>query len=358
LRVTTTTIEISCFSLYSFKKTDRNRVKEDFPLKAIVTGGCGFIGSHLAEKLVRCGYQVTVIDNLSTGRKTNLKHLPQVEIIEADLTEKNDGWMEAIDADDWVFHLAALADVLPSLQFPEKYFRSNVLGTYNLVEVCHSKRVGRFIYAASSSCYGVSKILPTPESAEVDIRHPYALTKRMGEEIVLHWARAFQLPATSLRLFNVYGPRSRTVGTYGAMFGVFLAQKLAGKPFTIVGDGTQTRDFTYVTDAAAAFLAAACSPITNQIFNVGSGRPVSVNSIVALMGGHAVYIPKRVGEPDCTFADISKIENELSWHPSISIQEGVRRMLNIIEDWKVTTVWSPESIAREASDWFQYLGRD
>jgi UDP-glucose 4-epimerase len=182
------------------------------------------------------------------------------------------------------------------------------------------------------------------------------LTKRLGEELVMHWAQVYQLPAVALRLFNVYGPRSRTSGTYGAVFGVFLAQKLAGKPFTVVGDGTQTRDFTYVTDVANAFLTAARSSARAEIFNVGSGQTISVNRLVELLVGEVTYIPKRPGEPDCTFADISKIRRELKWQPKVNIEKGVEQVLANIDYWKSAPVWTPASIATATQDWFKYLG--
>ena len=177
----------------------------------------------------------------------------------------------------------------------------------------------------------------------------------MGEELVMHWAQVYNFPALSLRFFNVYGPRSRTSGTYGAVFGVFLGQKLAGKPCTVVGDGKQTRDFTYVTDIAQAILASAKSDRIGQIYNVGSGATVSVNRLVELLGGEKVHIPKRPGEPDSTFADISKIQSELGWEPQVTIEDGVAEILKHIDYWKDAPVWSPDSIAEATEDWFRYL---
>jgi UDP-glucose 4-epimerase len=177
----------------------------------------------------------------------------------------------------------------------------------------------------------------------------------MGEELVEHWAQLYNLPAISLRFFNVYGTRSRTSGTYGAVFGVFLAQKLANKPYTVVGDGNQTRDFTYVTDIVSALIFAAESNLSNKIYNVGSDTTVSINKIVELLGGNKVNIPKRPGEPDCTYADISKIKDELGWCPTISIEEGVDKILKNIDYWKEATVWNPASISEATEDWFKYL---
>ena len=323
--------------------------------RAIVTGGCGFIGSHLVDLLLQKDYAVTVIDNMSTGRRENLAHVGSaVEIIQADISEKGT-WASAISDGALVFHLAALADIVPSVTHPEPYFRSNVVGTYNVVEACRHKKIRKLVYAASSSCYGIPTVYPTPESAEMDPKYPYALTKRLGEELVLHFQQVYGLPATSLRFFNVYGPRSRTSGTYGAVFGVFLAQKLANKPFTIVGDGTQTRDFTFVTDVAAAVFAASQRPEVGGVFNVGSGATVSVNRIAELLGGEKVHIPERPGEPKSTYADISKITRELGWKPTVPIEAGVREVLKNIEYWRNAPVWTPESIAEQTKEWFKQL---
>jgi UDP-glucose 4-epimerase len=303
------------------------------------------------------GHEVVVLDNFSTGRRKNLSHVDgQIKLIECDLSIKSD-WIKEFDKANWVFHLASLADIVPSIQNPEGYFRSNVDATFYVLEAARHASVERFVYSASSSCYGIPDKYPTPERSDIQPQYPYALAKRMGEELVEHWAQLYNLPAISLRFFNVYGTRSRTSGTYGAVFGVFLAQKIAGKPYTIVGDGNQTRDFTYVTDIVSALIAAAESNKTNKIYNVGSDTTVSINRIVELLGGEKVNIPKRPGEPDCTYADISRIKNDFDWKPTISIEEGVQKILKNIDYWRDATVWEPESIADATSDWFKYLDR-
>ena len=326
-------------------------------MKAIVTGGAGFIGSHLVDSLLKENFEVTVLDNFSTGRLENLEHvLEQIELVECDLGVQGD-WIQNFTNADWVIHLASLADIVPSIQQPEEYYRSNVDGTFNVLQAAKTAGVKRFVYAASSSCYGIPDNYPTPEHADIRPQYPYALTKRMGEEMVLHWAQVYSFPAISLRFFNVYGPRSRTSGTYGAVIGVFLAQKLAGKPFTVVGDGKQTRDFTFVTDIVQAMISAAKSNRSGKIYNVGSGTNVSVNRLVELLGGEKVYIPKRPGEPDCTFADIHKIQKELGWKPQVTIEKGIEKILQQIDYWREAPVWTPDSIADATKDWFKYLGK-
>jgi len=324
-------------------------------MRSLVTGGAGFIGSHLVDGLLELGHEVTVLDNFSTGHRGNLEHLKdRVKLIECDLSTPG-SWIQEFLNVDWVFHLAALADIVPSIQKPDAYFRSNVDGTFNVLQASQTAKVKRFVYAASSSCYGIPDIYPTPENAEMRPQYPYALTKRIGEELVMHWAQVYKLPALSLRFFNVYGTRSRTSGTYGAVFGVFLAQKLANEPLTVVGDGNQTRDFTYVTDIAHALIAAAQSEHSCEIFNVGSGETISVNTLVKLLEQKSVNIPKRPGEPDCTFADIQKIKDKLGWEPKVSIQEGVAEVVKNIDYWRNAPVWNPESIHTATQDWFRYL---
>lgn len=326
---------------------------------ALVTGGCGFIGSHIVDLLISKDVEVRVIDNLTTGRLQNLNHLQnhsKLKIYQKDIRNIDD-IAPIFEGVDYVFHMAALADIVPSIQKPWEYYSSNVLGTYNVVECANKANIKKLVYAASSSCYGIPDEFPTKETAEIRPQYPYALTKRLGEETVLHWGQVYGLPVITLRLFNVYGTRSRTSGTYGAVFGVFLAQKLAGQPFTVVGTGEQTRDFTYVTDVADAFYTAAMSDIVNETFNVGSGNTYSVNRLCELLGGEIVHIPKRPGEPDCTFADTGKIEKVLGWKAKVSLEEGVSIILDHIDYWKEAPVWTPDTIDIETKDWFKYLGK-
>lgn len=325
----------------------------------LVTGGAGFIGSHLVDRLLQEGCRVTVLDNFSTGRPSNLyqqKNHPHFKLVEVDITHFESIQPHFQDKDA-VFHLAALADIVPSIVNPRGYYAANVMGTMNVLEASRLAGVKKLIYTASSSCYGIppQDFYPTAETAPIDTQYPYALTKYLGEQTTLHWGKIYDLPVISLRLFNVYGPRSRTSGTYGAVFGVFLAQKLSRKPFTVVGDGTQTRDFIYVSDVVEAFWTAACSPVKGEIFNVGTGDPQSVNQLVSLLGGETVHIPKRPGEPDCTWADITKITSMLGWKPNISFEEGVAKIVEHIDYWREAPVWEPESIKEATKDWFKYL---
>jgi UDP-glucose 4-epimerase len=327
-------------------------------MKYIVTGGAGFIGSHMVDLLLEKGNQVKVIDNLSSGSIRNLEQHKsntnlEIKILDISNFESICSEFENIDA---VFHYAALADIVPSIEQPLLYHNSNVNGTINVLESCRKHKVKRIIYAASSSCYGIPDNYPTKETDEIRSQYPYAVTKNLGEQYCLYWAKIYKMNITSMRFFNVYGTRSRTNGTYGAVFGVFLAQKINGKPFTVVGDGKQTRDFTYVTDIVdACYLASLNETISGEIFNVGSGNTYSINKLCELLGGEIVYIPKRPGEPDCTFADTSKINSILNWKAQVSLEEGVKNMIDNIDYWRDAPLWNPENIKIATKDWFEYL---
>lgn len=324
----------------------------------LVTGGCGFIGSHLVDALLARGRKVKVIDNLSVGRRANLAHQADnahLTVVEGDVADRALVRREMAGIER-VFHLAALADIVPSIEKPLAYFDANVAGTFSVLEAARAEGVKRLVYTASSSCYGLADIVPTPEDAPKSPRYPYALTKYLGEEAVLHWAEVYGMPAVSVRFFNIYGPRARTSGSYGAVFGVFLAQLVAGKPLTVVGDGTQTRDFTFVSDAVAGVLAVADSPYSGEAFNIGTGAPVSVNRLVELLGARQISsLPKRPGEPDVTCADISKIRDRLGWRARVSIEEGVAVMLQNIDAWRDAPVWTQSTIEKATEDWFKYL---
>jgi UDP-glucose 4-epimerase len=325
---------------------------------AVVTGGAGFIGSHMVDLLVARGYAVRVIDNLVGGRDANLKHHAAEDVA----LDRRD--IRALAPDDalfagarFVFHFAGIGDIVPSIEHPSEYMSANVQGTVAVLEAARHAGVQKLVYAASSSCYGLART-PTREDHPVEPQYPYALSKYQGEQAAFHWGKVYKLPVNAIRIFNAYGTRSRTSGAYGAVFGVFLRQKLAGKPFTVVGDGTQRRDFIYATDLAAGFLAAAETDKSGEVWNIGAGKPQTINRLVELLGGEPTYIPKRPGEPDVTWADISKIGRELGWAPKVSFEEGVGRILAEIDYWREAPLWTPETIADATKTWFRVLSSD
>lgn len=327
------------------------------PRIAVVTGGAGFIGSHMVDRLLDEGFRVHVIDNLVGGRLENLAHREGDENLRVEVRD-----IRELAADDslfakaeYVFHFAGIGDIVPSIDHPVDYLSTNVMGTVKVLECARHAGVRKLIYAASSSCYGLADV-PTREDAPIQPEYPYALSKYMGEEAVLHWGRVYKLPVNSIRIFNAYGTRSKTSGAYGAVFGVFLAQKIAGKPFTLVGDGTQRRDFLFVTDVARAFFLAAMTDQVNQIYNLGAGNPQTVNHLIELLGGgEIVRLPKRPGEPECTWADITKIQRELGWKQLVSFEEGVGLMLKNLDYWRQAPVWDADSIAGATKNWFAFL---
>jgi UDP-glucose 4-epimerase len=326
---------------------------------AVVTGGAGFIGSHMVDLLIGRGFSVRVIDNLTGGHRKNHDHLadnPKLACHWQDIRELEPD-SEIFKNARYVFHFAGIGDIVPSIEKPISYMDVNVQGTVRVLECARAAGVQKLVYASSSSCYGLAAT-PTDEEHPISPQYPYALSKYLGEQAAFHWHQVYGLPVNAICIFNAYGPRVRTTGAYGAVFGVFLRQKLAGRPFTVVGDGSQTRDFVYVTDIASAFLAAAETGIVGERFNVGAGNPQSVNRLVELLGGEVTYVPKRPGEPDCTWANIDKITRLIGWRPVVSFEDGVRNMTGEIDRWNDAPLWDPDSIAKATETWFRYLGKE
>lgn len=324
---------------------------------AVVTGGAGFIGSHAVERLIEKGYEVRVIDNLVCGNVDNISSFiksGKCKFFEKDIRELETDSIIFKNA-DFVLHFAGIGDIVPSIQKPAEYMSVNVQGTIKVLESARANRVKRFVYAASSSCYGASPEVPTTEDAEIRNEYPYALSKYLGEMAAFHWCKVYKLPVNSICIFNAYGPRVKTTGAYGAVFGVFLKQKLSAKPFTVVGDGNQSRDFVHASDVANAFLLAAETSISGERFNVGAGNPVSINYLVELLGGKVTYIPKRPGEPEVTYADISKISSLLNWSPKVSFEVGVKQMVEQINDWASAPLWDEANISKATKKWFEFM---
>ncbi len=328
------------------------------PRIALITGGAGFIGSHTVDLCLSKDMQVRVIDNLFGGRLANLAHHDKDSRLTVEQRDIRSYQPEDPIFKDvtHVFHFGGIGDLVPSIEQPLEYMSVNTQGTIHMLEGARhaGASLQKFVYAASSSCYGLADV-PTKEDHPIRPEHPYGLSKNLGEQACFHWHKVYKMPVNTIRIFNAYGTRSRTSGAYGAVFGVFLKQKLAGKPFTVVGDGTQKRDFLYVTDVAKAFLAAGETSISGRSWNVGAGDPQSVNRLVELLGGPVVNIPKRPGEPDCTWADITRITTELGWKPEVSFEEGVAKVVANIDYWRDAPLWDPASIAKSTKTWFDYL---
>lgn len=326
-------------------------------MKCLVTGSAGFIGSHLCERLIADGHLVRGVDDLSTGSRTNLHQILNHQRFHFIHEKTGQLSFEDISEIDWVFHLSGKADIVPSIEHPMEYHQANVTDTVHLLQLSRMAGVKKFIYAASSSCYGyvLPDHCPSHETNATCPQYPYALTKWVGEQYALHWSNVYGLGVVSLRLFNVYGPRHRTSGAYGAVFGTFMSQLANHEPVTIVGDGTQTRDFTFVSDVVDAFVMAAAK-YCYGVLNVGTGKPQTVNYLAYLLGAkETVHIPDRPGEPKITCADNSRIKKTLDWKPKVSFEEGVEIMKALIPQYKDAPLWTPEKIAKATESWFKYL---
>ena len=320
----------------------------------IVTGGAGFIGSHMVDLLLSEGYRVKVIDNNIKEKESNLEHArsySDLDLYEVDILDFNEKYFKDVK---YVFHFAGIGDIVPSIEEPKEYLETNIMGTVNILEASRKFNIKKFIYAASSTCYGLAST-PTSEDHNIDPQFPYALSKFQGEMATFHWGKVYGLNVNSMRIFNAYGTRSRTTGAYGAVIGTFLRQKISNKPLTVVGDGNQKRDFIYVTDVVKAFLCAAKQGVSGEAYNLGTDNPRSVIELTEFIGGEVVYIPKRPGEPDITWADLSKIKSHLDWQPEVSLEEGIEIVLENIDYWKDAPLWTPESIEVATKSWFSHL---
>tara|TARA_Y100000816_G_C26100500_1_gene583091 strand:- start:284 stop:1270 length:987 start_codon:yes stop_codon:yes gene_type:complete len=328
-------------------------------MKVIVTGGAGFIGSHLVDRLLKDKKikSIVILDILKAGKR-NIQHLnknKKVYVYKKDVAKinKNDKCFKNVDC---VFHLAAIADIVPSITDPSDYYSTNVTGTINILEAMRHNNVKNIVYAASSSCYGIPKNYPTTENEKIQLKFPYALTKYIAEETIIHWAEVYKIKFISLRLFNVFGLRSRTSGAYGAVMGVFLKQKLSNKPLTIVGNGNQTRDFINVKDVVEAFYKSMKLKNKNHIINIGSSRPIKVKKLARMISNKYTFVPKRPGEPDKSHANINKAKKILDWSPKVTFENGVKELLKNIHFWKNAPLWDKKSITKATKKWFEQLG--
>lgn len=289
--------------------------------KIIITGGAGFIGTNLAHHLCTAGYEVGIVDDLSAGRR---EHIPPAASF-YELSILDTAALAAVcQGASHIIHLAALPRVQFSIENPKETHDVNVTGTLSVLEAARTAGVGRIVYAASSSAYGDQETLPLSLDLPPQPKSPYALQKYIGEEYMKLWSSLYGIETVSLRFFNVYGPYLDPEGPYALVIGRFLKLAAEGKPLTITGDGTQTRDFTHVSDVIAAINAAATSERVGkgEVFNVGAGRQVSINEVAALIGGKTEYVAPRP-EPKHTLADISRTTAVLGWTPTVTLEEGI-----------------------------------
>ena len=295
---------------------------------ALVTGAAGFIGSNMTDFLLKKGYKVRAIDNLSVGSKKNFTHNlknKNFKFKKIDLLKINQGetFFKKID---YVFHFAGLTEVIPSFNNPQKYIYNNFIGTIKLLEAVRKEKINKFVYAASASCYGVTS-KKVKETDLIRNEHPYALSKYLGEMATLHWQKVFGLPINSMRIFNAYGLRNKSKGAYSSVIGIFLRQRKEKKPLTIVGNGNQTRDFVNVKDVCEAFLKAATSKFSGRIYNIGTSKCLKINKVAGFISNKKTKLPQRKNEALNSNSDISRIKRELNWYPKILFKEGIKDLL-------------------------------
>lgn len=295
--------------------------------KVIITGGAGFIGSHLVDALVEKGLEVHIIDNLSTGRKENINSkavFHKLDICDLDKIKP------IFKGAKYIFHLAALARVQPSIENPKIYHDVNTTGTLNVLISARDAGVKRLIFSSSSSIYGDQKLFPLKENLIANPLSPYGLQKYMGELMCQMFSKLYNLETVSLRYFTVYGPRFHTEGAYALAIGKFLGQRRDGQPITITGDGRQSRDFTYVGDVVRANILATESNKVGQgeAINIGGGDDQTINTVAKLIGGPVVYIAPRI-EPKRTLADISLAKKLLGWEPQAKFKNRIEELKQI-----------------------------
>ncbi len=289
----------------------------------LVTGGAGFIGSHIVPALIAAGHRVRVLDNFATGKR---EHIPKgVELFETDIREL-DAIRPAFEGVDGVFHMGALPRVQLSIDNPVETHEVNVTGTLNVLLAARDAKVKRVVYSASSAAYGDQATLPLHEEMKPNPKNPYGLQKYVGEEYAKIFSICYGLETVSLRYFNIYGPRLSFTGAYVSVIAVFLQQNKKGETLTIVGDGTQTRDFTFVEDVVRANMAAMESAKVGkgEVINVGAGANQSVNFIAEQFGGSTTHTPPRI-EPHDTLADIRKAKALLDWEPRVRFADGLKK---------------------------------
>ena len=296
-------------------------------MKALVTGGAGFIGSNLVDRLIADGHEVTVIDNESADSNEQFYWNPQARNYKYDVRDYT-MVRRLYEGQDAVFHLAAEARIQPSIEDPLKAIENNVVGTATALECARVCRVKRFIYSSTSAAYGLKNTPPMVESMPTDCLNPYSVSKVGGEELCRMYARLYGMETVTFRYFNEYGERQPLRGQYAPVIGIFLRQRAAGEPMTIVGDGTQRRDFTYVGDVVEANLRAATMTQPQDyewghVYNIGTGRNYSINEIAALMGGEIAFIPPRPAESKLSLANASKARNEIGWTPKVRLEDWI-----------------------------------
>lgn len=326
----------------------------DKPFRSLVTGAAGFLGSHLVDLLMKEGHEVIAIDNEINGNWKNLEQWfenPRFKKVNQDILEiapEDENFRNL----DFIFHLAGLESPVTSLKSPEIFYSTNVHGTVKVLQAAKQSDLKKFIFAGSSAVYGDAST-PTLETDGVAPMTPSCLSKMQAEESVFHWGDVYEFPTNSLRIFNAYGPRDFAKIYPNSVFSIWMQQKANNQPLTIVGDGTHARDFVYCTDVANAFLIAAMEGKDGEVYNIGSGKPSTLNEITDCIKGKKSFIKNKEDEPDKTWADISKIQFDCNWQPRIPLESGVEFSLDVLKDWSDGPSWDQEKLNHYFETWFE-----
>ena len=296
-------------------------------MKALVTGGAGFIGSNLVDCLVDRGHQVSVMDNESSEVHEQFYWNKNAKNVNLDICEYNEGFLSWFRDIDVVFHLAAEARIQPSIKNPTVAVKTNTLGTCNVLQAAREQGVKRVVYSSTSSAYGFNPI-PNKEDMPKDCLNPYSVSKTAGEDLCSMYTKLFGLETITFRYFNVYGERQPIKGQYAPVIGIFQKQNKEGKPLTIVPDGHQRRDFTHVSDVVEANILAATKDLQGsygEIINIGTGENHSVLEVASMLSDKTVFIEPRIGESKETLADISKAKKILGWEPKVKLEDWIKK---------------------------------
>ena len=327
----------------------------DHPV-ALITGGAGFLGSHLVDLLMKNDFHVKVMDNFSNGSRENLKQWeksPRFEVKEMDIydLEENDSFFQGLD---YIFHLAGIEDSLTSLKDPIRFMNTNVIGSAKVMNAAKQSKLKKFVFAGSSASYGIPNT-PTLESDGTGPLTPSGLSKLQAEEVCFHWGEVFDIPVTAARIYNAYGPRCLHRQHSGQLFSIWMKQKLSGEPLSIFGKGEEKQDFIYCTDVANALYTLALEGEDGEFYNVGSGKPVSLSEFASMISEKINCMDTLEGKAIETWADLGKIEFKTSWAPKVPLEKGLEFSLQVINDWEKATNFSQEKLDKYQKEWKSFF---
>ncbi len=320
--------------------------------RSLVTGAAGFLGSHLVDKLIKAGHDVIALDILPLEERQNLsqwKDSPRLTHSQRDITQlqENEDIFKEVDT---VFHLAGKECATDSLNNPTEYFNINVIGTMKVLQACKNAQVKKVVYASSFEVYGDSST-PTLETDPQYPLSPSALSKKTAEEMVFHWAEIFQFEAVALRIFNAFGPRYKSHKSFGNGFEAWMKQSLQDKPLTFIGEKDQIVDFIYCTDVANAFLTASEEVKSGEAYNIGSGKPHSLQEIANFLRSNSIHDNSTHLHSQKSWADISKFQFDSNWQPRVPLSSGIEFSLEVVKEWENSKTWDHDELEKFLLPW-------